>query len=399
MNLAQGSKLQRWAMKLTGSSRTKPGSVPHTVESTTPKVLYVGNILAHYREETFVNLDSDDRYSFEFAGDLRAIGGIRSVDVNSLKSVHQLKNKQLGRLVWQQGLLKLLFSHQYATVILMGDASFVSTWVAAIILRLRHVPVIFWTMGWRIPEEGARRAIRLAFYRLANVLMLYGQRALEIGTALGYPPRRMQVIYNAIGSSNGTDSLSKQSEPLLDKTWTIGAVSRITKQKRFDILIDAAEILESRGIHISIALVGDGSEQPRLAHRAKSQKVSLEFLPAIYSPASLADFYARVSLCVLPSAAGLSVIQSLSYGVPVITDDNLAAAGPETEAIVPGLTGGLYQAHDANDLADMITTWLSRVRQDPASVARACIDEVERNWTPKSQARRILEIVDRAIIP
>jgi glycosyltransferase involved in cell wall biosynthesis len=93
-------------------------------------------------------------------------------------------------------------------------------------------------------------------------------------------------------------------------------------------------------------------------------------------------------LTVCPGFIGLTAIHSMAYGVPVITNRRSSEEAPEVESIVPGRTGDLFEDGDLEDLVGVMQVWLRR-RADRPVIRAACIDMVERHWSPDSQLRAI----------
>ena len=78
----------------------------------------------------------------------------------------------------------------------------------------------------------------------------------------------------------------------------------------------------------------------------------------------------------------------MAYGVPVITNRRSCDEAPEVESIIPGRTGELFEDGDLDDLVRVMGPWLRR-EVDRTAVRAACIDMVERHWSPDSQLRAI----------
>src|SRR5690606_17127649 len=155
--------------------------------------------------------------------------------------------RRLGPVEVHAGLIGELVRARYDEVVFLGDAKILTTWVAAPLARLRGARVHFWTIGWHRPEAGLKRAARLAFYRLADSLLVYGRIGAEIGIGLGCPRDRVTVIGNSVEPSE-----SAVDRPDLDlpdhgagELW-LGAVIRLNPRKRLDVLIQAAAALRAR---------------------------------------------------------------------------------------------------------------------------------------------------------
>jgi glycosyltransferase involved in cell wall biosynthesis len=298
----------------------------------------------------------------------------------------------------------LILSGRYSAVVFLGDAAYLSTWIAARLCRSRGTKVVFWTIGWRSSETGLKRWVRLRFYRMADCLLLYGERARQIGRSLGVEPRMMHVVGNSIESKlaarscNAADELHKLAMRFPDsETEVVSAVVRLTHQRRFDLLIRAIAILQNSGRKVSIVLAGEGDAADPLEDLAVELGVDLRLVGPVYSHEALEAIYRRSALTVVPEFIGLTAIQSMTYGRPVITCSSVSKQGPEADAIRPGITGDFYAEPTAASLACGIESWLDRMKVEADAVAMACREEVGRNWSTAAHASRIYMVLQDVV--
>lgn len=356
-------------------------------------VLVVYPFLQHYRRGVFLELDRIPGLDFTFAADTGGREGIASMDTAELMRFHRIRTRRFLRAEFQTG-LRALMRDDFDSVIFYGDAASLSTWVAAAYARIKGMKVYFWTIGWHRPESGLKRRLRLAFYRLSHQLLVYGNVARDIGIQMGFPDERIAVIGNSItldpGSSPGDEPLvaaPDHGSPLI-----VGAVARLTQVKRFDLLVDACGILCRRGIDIQIRLAGAGACRESLDRQAAEASVPIDFIGPIYSGSALAAFYRGLDVTVVPQAVGLTAIQSLGYGVPVISDDNICTQMPEWESIVPGITGDTYDHGDPLALAESILR-VASAKTAHADVHQACRAEYAARWSPPLHASNIAKVL------
>lgn len=364
------------------------------------RCLVVYDHLPHYRFGVFSRLESAEDWDFSFAAAERSRNGsIEAIPFGLLSRGIALQNFWLGPFLWQRGLLRTL-GESFDCVIFLGSVTNVSTWVGALQCRVLRRPVYFWTIGWHRPERGVKRVIRMAFYRLADHLMLYGTDAARLGAEMGYPPEKMTVIGNSHSSSSSGDydeMSSKDLAALLPPRGTacVGAVVRLNPEKRLDLLIKAVALLRSGGEELSVLLVGAGPVAPEVRAMADEMGVPLYLTGAVHSKESLKHVYERLTVTVLPERAGLTVMQSMEFGVPVVTVDDPHRQVPEFRAVVPGVTGEMYSPGDVNGLAAALGRALANVRSDPAGVAQACREEVRLRWSPELHAGKIIDVMKR----
>ncbi len=367
------------------------------------RVLVVYHHLPHYRYDVFRQLEQDPALEVEFAAAPRSHdGSIPTIPPAALHDFAPLRNVWMGPLLWQTGLLRLLLRRRPDVVIFLGVCSYLSSWVGAVLTRVLGGAVLHWTIGWHRPDRGLpRRLFRLTFYRLAAKLLVYGNVGREIGIEMGYPADRMTVIYNSSSRAIQGEQVSPQTLEAFEERLppagreVIGAVLRLNPVKRLDLLVRTAAELRSLGRPVEVLLVGTGPEQQALAELASELEVPLWLPGPAYGDQELAAVYERMLVTVVPSAAGLTVLQSFRFGRPVITHDNMYEQVPECEAIVAGVTGDLYRFGDPQSLQAAVLGWLDRQREDPDRTASACRTALEAAWNPQVQGHLIADAVQQ----
>ncbi|GAB5560436.1 MAG: hypothetical protein SynsKO_20830 [Synoicihabitans sp.] len=123
------------------------------------------------------------------------------------------------------------------------------------------------------------------------------------------------------------------------------------RSKKVGLLIEAFHNLVTFYPEAHLVLVGGGEEKEALEAQASELVKSgqVEFMGWIWDPPKIADLYARSAFGILPSYIGLSVIQSLGNGVPLIYPEN-EIHSPEVEACQPGENSLTFSANSAESL-------------------------------------------------
>lgn len=353
--------------------------------------------LPHYRYGVFTELDERISEVLFVTGGESRDGTIAITPPGSFRREAMVRNRWYGRFLWQRGLGCELTRFKPDAVIYLGDFAYLSTWASALWSRLRGRRVYFWTIGWHKPEAGLRRVVRHMFYRLAHALLLYGRAGQDLGVSMGFPRERTHVIYNSYASRSNALSarLADKDLPEVGRP-VVGAVVRLSPNKGLDMVIDTvAELNQAYGFDACCLIVGEGPERDRLSRRAARAGVDLYLPGAVYSAEGLDEVYRRLDVTLVPKAAGLTVLQSLNAGAPVVTIRDAHQQMPEFEAIVDGITGTLVSTGTPSAFAAACELWLSRIAAQGEVIRHDIRATAGREWSPAAQAHAIVESVRR----
>jgi glycosyltransferase involved in cell wall biosynthesis len=368
-------------------------------------VAIVYDFFPHYRAAVLRELLERGVHRYLLVGD-RADphrSGIRAWNVTDARRFLWARCRVLpyGAL-WQDRLLRLALRADVKAIIYLGDVHCAATWLSAALARLTGKRVLFWTIGWHRDEGGAKDFVRRAFYRLANGLLLYGHYAKQLAMARGFSAERLYVVYNSLDydaqrkaraavSSERVGQVRRELFPEPDRPLLI-CVSRLVAKRGLDLMLDAMVVLVRDGFPVNLLLVGEGPERARLEAFAVSHDLAVRFYGACYDERVLAELVMAADATVAPGMVGLTAMQSLAYGTPVVTHDDWNRQAPEWEAIVPGKSGCFFRFGDSGDLARAVRECTQRLGR--GSEARAYCDEtVARFYNPAFQRR----VIDRSV--
>jgi len=370
-----------------------------------PRVYFVVQpTVAHYREPLLRQLLGSTRYDFDLVGRFKnseasAADTIHSAAEEVLAKVRPLRFSALGKFWWERGQVGEIWRGDHDAYVIAGRIPTVSAWVASGVAALRGRTLIMWGHGWKRPEDGLKRQVRLAFYRFTDGLLVYGDRAKELGTSYGVPAEKIQVIYNSIypealtGSARGSAAAQLNQAPDDDGSApTLIYSSRLTTRHRLDLLAEALGGMDA-GARPRVLIVGEGAERARLEQVFAEHGVEAQFLGAVYDYAELRGLYAQADLAVSVGGAGLNVTQAMSFGVPVLAEAGNPDSSPEIEAVEEGVTGRYYQTGDAGSLRKVLTELLA----SPERLNRfgeASLAVVRDRYTAEKHAEAIEDALD-----
>jgi glycosyltransferase involved in cell wall biosynthesis len=185
--------------------------------------------------------------------------------------------------------------------------------------------------------------------------------------------KNLGLQHDIIIIPNGIDltrirSISPSSEP-----WDIIFVGRLIKEKHADLLINAVELLQHEFPDIRVLIIGEGPEWVKSKNLIDDKKINQTiYMCGFYRDHD--DFIAHLKsskVFVLPSTRegfGISALEALACGLPVVTVDHQANAVRDliTE------NNGFLCSLSAQDLADKISLALQHYTEMKGS----CIESV-----------------------
>ena len=154
--------------------------------------------------------------------------------------------------------------------------------------------------------------------------------------------------------------LGQQRPP--NKPIHIVCVARLIPRKGVPVLIQAANMLNEKGIPLYVNLVGSGEEETQYKSLVKTLGLEEVIHFSGYVPRErMAQIYADADAFVLPSYnEGMSnaVLEAMAAGLPVI----VTPTGGTDELVTPGENGFVFDFDDSETLASQI----EMLAKDPA---------------------------------
>jgi len=324
---------------------------------------------------------------------------IKAIDFNTetwikkSNKTHRLKNRRLfGRIVWQSGVIKTVLKHNFDAVMLLADANILSTWIAALILKLKRVEISFWGHGLYERKSVVKKLIKKSFHKLADQNFVYSSRAKEFMVGQGFNGNKVHVVFNSLDY----DTHLKLRSKAIDKNYleslfgnplpVICFIGRLTPVKKLDILIKAVHEVNKKSKRCNLLIIGSGSEEQNLKSLAVEllTESNYHFYGPCYEEKKIGKLLANSELCVSPGNIGLTAIHSLSYGTPVCSHSNFDNQMPESEAIIEYKTGILFRENDSHDLANEIDNWLN-LKIDRNEIRKNCYSVIDNYYNPYIQ--------------
>ena len=193
-------------------------------------------------------------------------------------------------------------------------------------------------------EEKGCDKIRKFFYSKADALAFYTEYPIKKYSAMGIPEEKMFEAPNTVAVSPIKDRVNKNS---------IIFMGTLYKEKGIQLLLDAYKNLKNEYSLPTLNIVGGGPDFNDIKQWIESNNMQdlIQLKGAIYNIDEKAKYFAEALACISPKQAGLTVLESMGYGVPFITTKD-AITGGELFNVHNNIDGIIM--NDENELESII---------------------------------------------
>lgn len=362
--------------------------------------LQVYDYASHYKGPIHYLIDKEIGGDF-ITGDLKT--DVKEMDFTVLtcpvRKLHVITGKRWKYMKGMPGLIR----KDYDTYLIGDEIRDISTWLFLIRKKLFHPRkrVFGWGHGMLGKENKIKQFLYRCFFGMMDGAFIYNERSTKLMAERGIPSRKLHTIYNSLNYDKQLplrESLSLSSlysSHFGNDNKNVVFIGRLTKVKRFDLLIEAIEILNKRGEFVNVTFIGDGVERSNLEKLVKEKGLEgqIWFYGACYDERKNAELIYNADICVSPGNIGLTAMHVLMFGCPAITNDDFDHQMPEYEAIQKGKSGDFFRAGDSQSLADTISAWLKEHGEDRERVRKNCYKEIDLKWNPHNQIRIFKKVI------
>jgi glycosyltransferase involved in cell wall biosynthesis len=351
--------------------------------------------LIHYRESVFNLIASDSRIDFTICcGRKSPYQKMRNFEPKPPLKIKWVKNfvvniTQMHFLVWQWGAIANLIRTRPNVLILLGaDPHTISSFPLFILAKLLGVKVCWWSHATLAGQGFLGRWLRLFLYKHADGILAYDEVGRSRLEQSGVKASTMTTIWNCLNDADYKLSSADSQVAKTDQAIRVLYVGRLYRDKKMHLLIEAAAILKNRNVPILVDIVGDGPELANAKDTAATLRLDdvIRFHGAKYDD-DLTQFLRNADVGVIPSWAGLSAIQYMAAGIPVITEENRGTNHPpEVSAIIEDETGAFFDFESAESLANTIEATFPKVK----SLSHSCLKLVRERFTPEAVKEAII---------
>jgi glycosyltransferase involved in cell wall biosynthesis len=291
-----------------------------------------------------------------------------------------------GRRLLIQGLpLRLVLGAE--AVIAELNPRILSTWLLLCLRRILRRRTILWGHAFSRRETSAfAGCARQLMRQLADTVVAYTDSERD-SLARRMPNKDIRVAPNSLLSRD-------DMRPRLgaDVARDFIYVGRLVATKRPELLVRAyLSVSDTLATSGRLVIVGEGPQRKSLERRVAEAGATdrVLFCGHVSRVQDLRSLYATALASVSPGYVGLSLTQSLAFGVPMIIADQ-EPHSPEIEAADPGSNCVFFTAGSASSLADAMKAvsrdardWRARAEE----ISRAC----RSRYSTEAMAERLLD--------
>jgi len=345
------------------------------------RVLIIEPVLAHYRRDFYKHLLSNEEFHFNIIAG-KDYQNILELEDKNFKVFPYITMALFGhKFYYLRGCLRYVRSSNPRIIMCSGvDFHHIHTIVMFVWFRLiRHHSFYWWTHG-SVGKQGRMGVfIRKLMYRKASGALVYSLLGRDRLMDFGVKERNIQVISNAVNWDDyGYLNRNLAGSNRKDNKFRLLFSGRISKAKKLDLLMQALGIISHNSqLSFICNIIGPGDTT---GLSMLSEEIGISDRVFLHGPLygrDVHDLFADSDILVYPGAIGLAVLHSFSFGLPVVTTDNMKIQMPEVELIVPGKTGDFFMDDSPDNLADILLQWQVKTSNNRIEIRKNCIKRID----------------------
>lgn len=251
--------------------------------------------------------------------------------------------------LWQSGVLSLIAESQ--VVITEFNPRILSTWILLLRRWIKGRRTILWGHLWgQHGPKWVAQCMRYLMLKLSDGMICYTR---------SQQSELQRILPNLPSWAASNSCVTREQCMPTDPPETAPCVvyiGRLIREKKPMLLLEAfARAMPRLPCDAKLLLIGDGTERVGLEKRAQELGLTdrIELPGHIGDVERLRKEYARAVVAVSPGYVGLSAIQAMAFGVPMLVSRN-ESHSPEIEACVEGKTAEFFDTDNVDDLADRL---------------------------------------------
>lgn len=285
-----------------------------------------------------------------------------------------------------QNRFDIIHSHGYKPNILLGLMP----------KAVRKIPMVTTLHGWTSTNTFSK----MRLYEQLDLFSLKFMDAVILVTeAMKDHPKlkkkhlKLQVVNNGIPQSDfDSTALDKEIKNFCSKSFVLGAIGRLSKEKGFEYLIEALKLLTEQGVEARVIIIGEGPERSFLEEIVNKGNLQQKiWMPGWRSSArNYIPLFSVFVISSLTEGLPITLLEAMQAKVPVIA----TRVGGIPEVLDKGTAGILVRPGSATALAEGITH-IRADRQFAHKLAAYAYQRVTGKYSSNAMASGYLQLYER----
>lgn len=349
-----------------------------------PKIIILYNKIFHYRIPVWNELANMCDLTVTYS-----LGDGKVPDNMEVKfKILHLPARTFKGIVLQKANIRKL-CRNYDAVIAYGNIA----WLKYSTLPwFNKTPVIYHTIGVSasyakgFDEHREWDKVRYFFYSKADALALYTDYPIKKYEDLGIPREKLFVAPNTVAVSPIKSEMKKN---------TLLIIGTLYKEKGIQLLLDVYKELRTSCKLPLLNIIGTGPDYDAIKRWINDNDMQdlIILRGAIYDINVKATYFAQALACISPKQAGLTVLESMGYGVPFVSSKN-AITGGELFNVHNGIDGVVMETEEE------LATVVKDISENPnkyITMGRKAKEFYDNNRTPKHMAQGFWDAIQYVI--
>jgi glycosyltransferase involved in cell wall biosynthesis len=326
---------------------------------TQTNLLVVQRYFYNFREGFFDYL-SEKEERFVLINHIKSNGRVFvNKDVTSKKYIRKICSFVIGKnIVFFPFLFAELIRLNPCVIVTEGGQNTINNIQLYLYSILFNKPFIQWDLGRRYMTESHNflRRYYMFIYKIiakrAKYIFGYNSESEKYFLSLGIEQSKIVILNNTVDTilikkiiDNYVPEKNTLLKNLISSRINIIFVGALLPSKNIESL---AEILKNIGDNYHLMIIGSGTPEYEAYLKSVFEGTNHCFL-GHKTPKELISYYQAASFLILPGLGGLTINQSMAFGVPVLCT---IADGTEKDLIINDVNGYIYR--DIKDVSDYI---------------------------------------------
>lgn len=292
----------------------------------------------------------------------------QSIVITKAQCDYSHPSRRFGPFIWQKGLSIRGMKSGEDVLVLCGEPRNLAMMLVALKAKFRRIPIVWWGHHMSATSKMWRARIRFFMMHIIrpDAILVYTNAGVEWMKRMGFSRYRLFATGNTIDqepikkelaywSKDKVDAFVAQHKLVDKKILLLCSVLRPKVRICQAVRAVASEALTSR--NVILVVIGDGPERAAAQALAEELKVAdrILWVGALYEQHEMAPWFLAAQAFVYPGSIGLSILHSMSYGLPVVVHGNMEHQMPEFEVMEAGVTGLTFRENDVDDFVAKIT--------------------------------------------